>query len=193
MIGQIRKRHQDWLKYKLAIKAESRLKHSILETVETLVVALAMALIIRKFVFQTSLVFSGSMIPTMQINDRLIVNKFIYRYRTPNRSEIILFRSPYKDKKEFVKRLIGMPGDVIEVKRGVVYINGEQLLLPGIDVHRDYSYFGPITIPPGHYFVMGDNRGNSADSRVWGFVPEADLIGKATFTFWPLSRAQVLR
>ena len=132
------------------------------------------------------------MIPTMEINDRLIVNKVIYRLVEPSRGDIILFQSPYKDDKEFVKRLVGLPGETIEVKQGIIYINGEQLILAGVNVRRDYSYFGPRTIPEGHYFVMGDNRANSADSRVWGFVSHDDLIGKATFTFWPINRAQLL-
>lgn len=192
MIRQIRERHSAWNRYKADLKKTQYVKYAVVEGIETIVVALAMALIIRKFIFQTSLVFSGSMIPTMQIDDRLIVNKLIYRFVEPTRGDIILFESPYNDDKEFVKRLIGMPGETVEVKQGIVYINGEQLILAGVNVRRDYSYFGPRTIPEEHYFVMGDNRANSADSRVWGFVSKDDLIGKATFTFWPVKRAQLL-
>lgn len=193
MLKQIRDQHRAWNTYKSELKQSSYVRYAIVEGIETIVVALAMALLIRKFIFQTSLVFSGSMIPTMAINDRLIVNKFIYRFVDPIRGDIILFESPYKDDKEFVKRLVGMPGETIEVKQGVVYINGEQLILAGVNIRRDYSYYGPRTIPANHYFVMGDNRANSADSRVWGFVSHDDLIGKATFTFWPLQRAQLIR
>ena len=99
----------------------------------------------------------------------------------------------YKDKKEFVKRLIAMPEETVEVRRGVVYVNGEQLILPGINIRRDYSHFGPEKVPVHSYFVLGDNRSNSADSRVWGYVPRDEMIGKAVFTFWPLSRIRVLR
>ncbi|MDA1354004.1 MAG: signal peptidase I [bacterium] len=192
MIRQIRERHEAWNRYKAGLRKSHYAKFAVVESLETIFVALAMALVIRKFIFQTSLVFSGSMIPTMEINDRLIVNKVIYRLVEPSRGDIILFQSPYKDDKEFVKRLVGLPGETIEVKQGIIYINGEQLILAGVNVRRDYSYFGPRTIPEGHYFVMGDNRANSADSRVWGFVSHDDLIGKATFTFWPINRAQLL-
>jgi signal peptidase I len=105
---------------------------------------------------------------------------------------VILFESPYKDDREFVKRLIGLPGDRILIQRGDVYVNDQFLDLPGVNVDTDYSFFGPITVPSNNYFVLGDNRGNSADSRVWGFVPKRDLIGIAEFIYWPPARVQVV-
>lgn len=193
MLQKIRDELKKWNSFKQKLKAKNWFVYFFVDTVEAVVTALVVALFIRAYVLQTSLVFSGSMEPTMMVKDRLFVNKLTYKFRSPQRGEIILFESPYKDDKEFVKRLIGLPGETVEVKKGVVYVDGKQLILPGINVQRDYDYFGPETIPSGNYFVLGDNRGNSADSRVWKWVPEKDLIGKALFVFWPLNRMQVLR
>lgn len=193
MIQKIRKKLNAFQEYKKTLRKTNMPKYILVELLDTVGVALILALIIRHFLFQTSLVFSGSMIPTMQIDDRLIVNKLVYSFRAPIRGEIILFESPYDDGKEYVKRLIAMPGETVELKRGTVYINGKQLVLPGINIRRDYANIPPKQVPDGSYFVLGDNRGNSADSRVWGYVSRDELIGKALFTFWPIDRIQVLR
>ena len=166
----------------------------MLEWVETLIGAFVIAMILRQFVVQSSLVFSGSMIPTLQsatqsnYADRLIVNKLIYHFNQPDRGDIVLFNSPYKDKKQYVKRLIGLPGEQIEIRRGMVYINDQLLVIPGVTIRRDYSNFDKQIIPDNHFFMLGDNRSNSADSRVWGFVPQSELIGEALFIYWPLNR-----
>ena len=193
MISTIRNKLSQWSSYKKDLKETNKWKYYALDLVETIIVALVLALIIRKFVVQTSMVYSGSMIPTMMIGDRLFVNKFIYTFQTPKRGDIILFKSPYKDGKEFVKRLVALPGETVEIKKGIVFINGKEIAFPGVDVQRDYSYFGPEVVPADSYFALGDNRGNSADSRVWGYVPRQDLLGEALFTFWPLNRMQLLR
>jgi signal peptidase I len=192
MIKRIQQYLHRWKEYKLGLKGKNKKLYILVTTLEDIFVALMLALLVRQFAFQSSMVYSGSMIPTMQVNDFLIVNKLVYKFREPKRSEIVLFKSPHGDKKQFVKRLIGLPGDRIEIKRGVVYINGQQLILPGVDVARDYSFYGPIAVPENSYFFLGDNRQFSADSRYWGFVKEEDLIGKALFTFWPITRMQVL-
>lgn len=192
MFDKIKSGYQWWVDYKKRLKEYNFAAFFIVDTVEAIVTALIIALILRAYVVQTSLVFSGSMIPTMMIGDRLVVNKVVFHYRTPNRGEIVLFKSPYKDGKEFVKRLVGLPGETIEVKRGVIYINGRETDFPGVNIQADYDYFGPVTIPADSYFMMGDNRGNSADSRTWGFAPRKDLIGKALFVFWPVNRVQML-
>ena len=193
MLENLSKKRQQWQGFKENLKSSKYWLYALVETLETILVACFFALLIRHYIAQTSLVFSGSMIPTMKINDRLVVNKLAYVFRTPNRGEIILFKSPHKDKKQYVKRLVGLPGETIAIKQGIVYINGKQLIFPGVNLKRDYSSFGPEKIPPNCYFVLGDNRGNSADSRIWGYVPHDELIGKAVFTFWPLKNAQVLR
>lgn len=193
MIKTIREKINQWNAYKQKLKEKKYTIFVLVETIETIVFALVFALLIRKYMIQTSLVFSGSMEPTMMVGDRLFVNKVTYYFRSPHRGEIILFKSPYQDKKEFVKRLIGLPGEKVELINGTVLINDKLLTLPGINFRKDYDNFGPIIIPKNHYFALGDNRANSADSRVWGFVPKEDLIGKALYVFWPLNRMQILR
>ena len=193
MIQTIRERYQKWKDYKQSLKQVSLLRYSLIETSESIIVALAAALFIRQFFFQSSYVFSGSMIPTMQIRDRLVVNKMIYHFRAPHRGEIVLFDSPYGDDKEFVKRLIGLPGETLEIKDGQTYINDKPIFFPGVIVRYDWTQLGPIEIPEDKFFVMGDNRANSADSRAWGFVDRDDFIGKGMITFWPISNIKVLR
>ncbi len=191
-MGWIRAKLESWKATKLRLKETNRIAYFFVDITEVILVAFVMAMFIRTFFVQTSYVFSGSMIPTMQIGDRLVVDKVTFHFRKPHRGEIVLFKSPYKDGKEFVKRLVGLGGETVELRKGVVYINGKEQNFPGIDVQRDYSYFGPEKIPTGSYFMLGDNRSNSADSRIWGFVPQGDLIGRGLFNFWPINRIQVL-
>lgn len=192
MISYIRNKKSQWEAYKNTLKQTNRLVYHIVDLVEVVTVALSMALLVRHFIIQVSLVPTGSMIPTMQIKDRLFVNKLIYRVSDPHRGDIIVFDSPFNDGKDYVKRCIGLPGEKLEVKKGEVYINDRLLVLPGINVQNDYSYFGPVVIPAHSYFMMGDNRANSLDSRYWGFVPRNHVQGKAIFTFWPITRMQAL-
>lgn len=190
----IRTKIGDWKAYKATLKVGVPWKFYLVDTVETVGVALIVALgIIRPFVFQTSVIPSGSMLPTMQIGDRLIVNKFIYRFLDPKRGDIVVFKSPFGDNRDFVKRLVGLPGETIEIKDGVIFINGEQAVFPGVTMVRDFSNRPALVIPEGSYFMMGDNRGNSNDSRFWGVLKDRAVVGKAWFTFWPLGRASVLR
>ena len=167
-----------------------RLKHWLFDWAETIVVALILALIIRAFFLQVFWIPAGSMEPTLEINDRIVVNKVIYHFREPKRLEIVVFRQvPLFDqsKKDLIKRLVGLPGERLQVKRGVILINGK----PVEEKHplnQDYANFGPVTIPPDSYFVMGDNRPASADSRYWGFLPKKNLIGPAFLRLWPLTK-----
>tara|TARA_A100001015_G_C15044538_1_gene742594 strand:- start:7393 stop:7974 length:582 start_codon:yes stop_codon:yes gene_type:complete len=184
--------HQ-WKQYKQELKSKHVFLYLLAELIELIVVIGPTVLVIKAYVIQSSLVFSGSMIPTMQVRDRLIVNKFIFHFKAPQRGDIILFDSPYKDGKEYVKRCIGLPGETVEIRDGQVFINQTAIFFPGVTILQDTTNYDPVQIPEGHYFALGDNRSNSADSRIWGFVPRTDLIGKAWFTFWPLNRAQTLR
>lgn len=169
---------------------KGRLNHWLFDWGETIAVAFILALVIRAFFIQVFWIPSSSMEPTLDINDRLIVNKVAFHFRQPKREEIVVFRqvaSPDGAKRDLIKRVIGLPGEELQVKDGVVHINGEALeeVHP---MHRDFSDFGPVTVPPDAYFVMGDNRPASADSRYWGFLPEDNLIGPAFMRIWPLSK-----
>lgn len=133
---------------------------------------------------------SGSMIPTLMPGDRVLVAKFWYRFTEPKRGQIVVFRYPLDPTRDFVKRLIALPGETVEIKNGVVYINGEVLEEPYVK-NRDFLSMEKTTVPRGQYFMMGDNRPNSQDSRFWGFVPRNYLLGPAFLRYWPLSRIGV--
>ena len=194
MIRLIKQNLNRWKLFKINFKQRRPRLGALLESLETLLGAFVIAMILRQFIVQSSLVFSGSMIPTLQsatqnnYADRLIVNKLIYRFNDPQRGDIVLFHSPYGDGKQYVKRLIGLPGETVEIRRGMVYINNKLLVISGVTIRRDYSNLNKQIIPKDHYFMLGDNRPNSADSRVWGFVPKSELIGEALFIYWPFNR-----
>jgi signal peptidase I len=168
----------------------SRLRSWLFDWTETIVVAFILALIIRAFFVQVFWIPSGSMEPTLDIGDRIVVNKIIYNFREPRRFEVLVFRgisSAGEAKKDLIKRLVGLPGETFEVKNGTLFVNG----LPLEEKHsmnQDYADFGPVIIPPDAYFVMGDNRAASADSRYWGFLPRKNLIGPAFLRIWPLAK-----
>jgi signal peptidase I len=173
-------------------EAVSRPKKSwVREWVETIIVALVLALIIRTFIIQVFYIPSGSMVPTLKIRDRIIVNKFIYKLRDPKRFEIVVFKYPYprpdEPRRDYIKRIVGLPGDSIQVKNGVVFINGVKLR-EDHPINRGSSDYGPFQVPDDGYFMMGDNRPNSADSRVWGYLPRDHVIGPAILRIWPLNK-----
>lgn len=157
------------------------------------IIATSIALILRVYFLEARYIPASSMLPTLEIGDRLIINKIIYRFRNPQRGELIVF-SPtdallernYKD--AFIKRIIGVPGDKVEVEEGQVYVNG-QLLQEGYILEKPDYDFGPVIVPPDSYFVLGDNRNNSFDSHYWGFVPRKNIIGQVTQRFYPFSRS----
>jgi signal peptidase I len=147
------------------------------------------ALLIIPFFIQAYKFPTGSMEPTLLIGDRFIVNKLIYKWTAPAQGDIIVFKYPPDPDVSYVKRLIGAPGDEVEIQDRIVYINGKALKEEYVRHDRPesiYEHFGPVRVPPENYFVMGDNRDNSADSRIWGFVPKENLIGKPLFIYWSL-------
>ncbi|SMB93842.1 signal peptidase I Serine peptidase. MEROPS family S26A [Desulfonispora thiosulfatigenes DSM 11270] len=168
------------------MKAKKEL--SLKDFFESIVIAIILALLIKTFVFQFYYIPSGSMEPTLQINDKILVTKYSYKLSEPERGEIIVFKYPYDKKLSYIKRLIGLPGEKIEIKDSKLYINDalvEESYLPDGLLFED---FGPTNVPKDQYFMLGDNRNHSSDSRVWGFVDKDLIIGKARFTYWPLDR-----
>jgi signal peptidase I len=148
---------------------------------------------VRPFVMEAFWIPSGSMIPTLEINDRVLVNKFIYRFRDPQRGDIVVFQSVDNPREDLIKRVIGLPGDKVAVRNGKLFLNGEPQREPYTNKKLpDRSFFARTTVPKGHVFVMGDNRGNSADSRVFGPLPEKNIEGEAFLRFWPPDRIGLL-
>lgn len=183
-----------WTAFKLSIKAKSEWKYRVISFAQVLIEALILALLIRQFAIQTSIVPTPSMVPTLKVRDRLFVNKFIYHLREPQRGDIIVFKSPNGDGKDYVKRCIGLPGDTVEIKQGNVFVNDTLFIVPGVKIQRNqYDYQSKLTVPKNSYYMLGDNRPNSQDSRFWGFVTRDMIQGNALFTFWPLSQMRVLR
>lgn len=156
------------------------------ELIESIIIALILALIIRTFVIQAFKIPSGSMLPTLKIGDHILVSKFIYRFQDPQRGDIIVFKFPGDEKRDFIKRLIGLPNEEVEVKNNQVFINNKPLHEPYADYKDPLSKknYGPYHVPDGHLFVMGDNRDNSLDSRAWGFLDKNKIKGKAWRIYW---------
>jgi signal peptidase I len=154
--------------------------------------SLFLAFGIRSFVAEARYIPSGSMEPTLQINDRLIIDKLSYDFTAPQRGDMVVF-NPTKTLREqnfhdaFIKRVIGLPGETVEVRNGQVWINGSPLREKYIEAPPNYQW-GPVAVPANSYLVLGDNRNNSYDSHYWGFVPRHDIIGKAVFRFYPFDR-----
>ena len=179
-------------------EAKTKRKSVLREYAEAIVIAVVLALFIRTFVVQAFKIPSGSMKPTLLVGDHILVNKFIYGIKIPfsdktiiklgkpKRGDVVVFKYPLDTKKDYIKRVIGLPGDKVELKNKQLFINGRVT----DDPHASYSIygnlrnFGPVSVPAHHLFVMGDNRDESSDSRVWGFVPDAYLKGKAFLIYW---------
>ncbi len=175
------------------------------EWLKSIVIALVLALFIRTFLVQAYKIPSGSMIPTLLIGDYLLVSKvsygirnpfkddFLYKWDIPKRQEIVVFTYPVDPKLDFIKRVIGLPGDTVEIRNKKVFVNGEPLDEPYVQFTDKDIYpmelsprdnYGPVKVPPGHLFVLGDNRDQSYDSRFWGFVPIHSLKGKALIIYF---------
>ena len=183
----------------------SKPKSKIQEYVEAILIAILIAFFIRTFIVQAFKIPSGSMKPTLQIGDHILVNKFIYGVKIPllrttlipvmepKRGDIVVFIYPEDRSKDFIKRLIGVAGDTVEVRNKQIFLNGkpyedrhgvytDDVVIPAALQKRDN--FGPVTVPPGKIFVMGDNRDQSYDSRFFGFVDLKDVMGKAMIIYW---------
>ncbi len=167
------------------------------ESLKTIGLSIFLAFGIRTFAAGAYFIPSGSMEPTLQINDRLMVDKVSYHFKNPQRGDIVVFWPPddtiaacglsHKSEDPWIKRIIGLPGDQVEVKQGRVYVNDRSLSENYIAGKPNYLW-GPEVVPPNSYLVLGDNRNNSCDGHYWGFVGRDRIIGQATVRFWPPNR-----
>ena len=174
--------------------APSKVWHSLRENLILITIALVLAFLIRTFIAEPRYIPSDSMLPTLHTGDRLVIEKISYRFNSPKFGDIVVFQPPeelqrrgYPPDQAFIKRIIGTPGDTLKIDGGKVYINNK-ILQEDYIKEPPLQPFSPIKVPPNQYFMMGDNRNDSNDSRYWGFLPKQNMIGKATFRFWPFDR-----
>lgn len=186
----------------MAEKTSQATKSIFREYAEAIIIALVLALFIRTFVIQAFKIPSGSMLPTLQIGDHLLVNKFTYGIKIPfsgkvlvpikdpKPNDVVVFKFPQNPKLDYIKRVVGVGGDVVEGRDKTIYVNGKPFddkfgyHIDNSTVQGQRDNFGPVKVPEGKVFVMGDNRDNSYDSRFWGFVDHKAILGKALIIYW---------
>ncbi len=166
-------------------------RRAALELVETIAVALVLALLVRAFVLESFLVIGYSMEPTLHNGERLFVNKLVYRIREPQRGDIVVFRYPFNPSRDFIKRVVAVAGETVEIREGRVFVDGRFLMEPYVQ-SQDFATHPAVLVPPGHVYVLGDNRRNSEDSRVFGPFPTRYVKGRAFLLYWPLSRLHLI-
>lgn len=158
-----------------------------------LLLALGLAAIVIVFLYQPVKVEGTSMAPLLSNEERIFINKFIYRFEPIERGDVVVFWYPLDRSKSFIKRVIGLPGETVEIRQGRVYVNNKPLEEPYVPPQfADTSTYGPTHVPAGEYFVLGDHRASSNDSRVFGPVPNRFIYGKAVFAYWPMDRFGVI-
>jgi signal peptidase I len=160
---------------------------------ESVILAVILALVIRIFLFEPFFIPSPSMQPTLDTNDRIIVNKIVYKYRSPRRGDVMVFKFPLDTTRDFVKRVVASGGDSVEIRHSKVYVNDTAIAESYLPPNKQMNDFGPVKIPPGYYFMMGDNRNNSEDSRMWGPLDKKLIIGKVQVIYWPPNRMGLIR
>ena len=189
-------------------KKSSSVGRWLIEWAIILVLVVGFTFLLRAFVIQTFSIPSGSMLPTLHVGDRIIVNKLSYDFHDVHRGDIVVFKRPPLESQNYsdlVKRVVGMPGETISSVNGKIYINGKVLSVPWLpagpqsytgplasDAHPQFNMPGPVKIPAGEYYVMGDNRTDSEDSRFFGPIPKSLIVGRAVAVVWPLSRIKGL-
>lgn len=168
------------------------------ENFTLIAIALVLALLIRTFIAEPRYIPSESMVPTLYEGDRLVVEKVSYHFHPPTTGDIVVFQPPvelqkrgYPKDQAFIKRVIAVPGETVSVANGKVYLNGQPLTEDYI-AEPPSQPFPPVKVPSDQFFVMGDNRNNSNDSRYWGFLPQENIIGRAVFRFWPPERVGMI-
>ncbi|HHT63777.1 MAG: signal peptidase I [Bacillota bacterium] len=172
----------------------NKVKHFIIEALTTIIIAALITIVLEAFVVDNRIIPTSSMYPTIYAGDMVLVNKFVFRFQTPERGDIIVFEPDENiSEDDLIKRVIGLPGETIEVKNRQVYIDGEPIEEPYLNEAPQYD-FGPVKVPEGHLFVLGDNRNLSFDSHRWPdpFLEIKSVKGKAFFRYWPLKRMGTL-
>ena len=177
-----------------------KIYYFLLDTVQTFLIAAAVFLVIYIFLFRPFEVKGESMYPNFYDKEYVITNLIALRLGPPKLGDVIVFKAPPDPSKDYIKRVIGMPGDTIYLKDGYIYINNKRLdesayLKPDVKTYAGQFLVEnkPVTVPEGYYFVMGDNRLFSSDSREWGFVKQQDIIGESMFVYWPLNRMRFIK
>jgi len=176
----------------------NKLKSSFKENGTTVLIALVLAFLIRVFIAEPRYIPSESMSPTLETGDRLVIEKVAYKFHPPAKGDIVVFQPPaklrllgYEPNQAFIKRAIATSGETVAVQDGIVYVNNQPLSEDYIAAPPEYDLIA-VTVPEGNLFVMGDNRNNSNDSHVWGFLPAKNVIGHAVFRFWPFERIGIV-
>ena len=183
----------------------------VLEYAAIVAAAVLVALAVQAWLLKPYRIPSGSMLDTLRPGDRVLVNRAVYHLRDPQRGDVIVFRYPQDPDIVFIKRVVGVPGDLLQVRGGHLYVNDRRVAEPyvhrtggrvdptvaqaaiaGSTLHDPWSLAEPYRVPAGNYFVMGDNRTDSDDSRDWGTVPRTAIVGEGLATYWPLSRLRTL-
>ena len=163
------------------------LRHEIRVWTRDLLIAIGLALVIIVFLYQPVKVEGTSMAPLLSDQERIFINKFVYRFEPIERGDVVVFWYPLDRSKSFIKRVLALPGETIEIRHGTVYVNGKLVPEPYVPAqYADVSDFGPVRVPQGNYFVMGDHRISSNDSRVFGPVASQYIYGRAVFAYWPV-------
>jgi len=170
-------------------QTKSKTARVVLEALQTILLALVLYFLIDSFMARVR-VDKISMRPTLEPGQLLLVNKTAYRFGEVQRGDIVVFHYPLNPSEDYIKRVIGVPGDAVLVENGEVFVNGQQLVEDYISEPPAYS--GEWLVPEDNYFVLGDNRNQSSDSHRWGFVPEENMLGKAIFVYWPLNEIKTL-
>ena len=159
-----------------------------------IVVSLGIAGVVIVFLYQPVKVEGNSMMPELADQERIFINKFIYRFEDIHRGDVVVFWYPLDPAKSYIKRIIGLPGETVQVVNGEVFVNSRRLFEPYVPPEfRDRQTLGPVRVPPGEFFVLGDHRTSSNDSRVWGTVERRLIYGKAVFVYWPFGQLGILR
>jgi signal peptidase I len=163
------------------------LRHEIRVWTRDLLIAIGLALVIIVFLYQPVKVEGTSMAPLLSDQERIFINKFVYRFESIHRGDVVVFWYPLDRSKSFIKRVVGLPGETIEIRRGVVFVNGQTIAEPYVPPqYADVTDYGPTRVALGCYFVMGDHRISSNDSRVFGPVASQYIYGRAVFAYWPV-------